>query len=210
MHDPTTPIERFVDAVAARRPTPGGGSVAALTGALAAAMGEMVVNYSLGRKGLEAHQNELKTSIEQLRKARSMLLGLMVEDQAGYDALTAARKLPESDPQRAGRFAAALLACIRGPQSIAAAAAEILRIVETLVDRVNPWLLSDLAVCADLAMATCRSAGHNVRVNLCDVADESERMSFQNMTDAVLAHALERIQRISPRIWARHAASRST
>ena len=54
-------IGAFLNAAAARQPAPGGGSVTALAGALAAAMGEMVLNYSVGKKDLAAHQDELKT-----------------------------------------------------------------------------------------------------------------------------------------------------
>jgi formiminotetrahydrofolate cyclodeaminase len=55
LHDQTTSIEKFLEAASAKQPTPGGGSISALAGALAAAMGEMVVNYSVGKKGLESH-----------------------------------------------------------------------------------------------------------------------------------------------------------
>src|SRR5213080_1664714 len=98
MYDQNTKLAEFLDATAARQPTPGGGSVTALTGALAAAMGEMVVNYSLGKKGLEAYADELRPVVEELTRARQLMLNLMSEDQAAYAALTAARKLPAGTP----------------------------------------------------------------------------------------------------------------
>src|SRR3954463_8306073 len=96
MYDQSTTIEKFLDASAARQPTPGGGSVAALAGALAASMGEMVVNYSLGKKDLEAFADELKPALAEYHRARGMLVQLMGEDQQAYAALTAARKLPDT------------------------------------------------------------------------------------------------------------------
>ncbi len=63
MLDKTTTIEKFLEAAAAKQPTPGGGSVSALAGALAASMGEMVLNYSVGKKGLEAHDAVLKNAL---------------------------------------------------------------------------------------------------------------------------------------------------
>src|SRR5947208_13252171 len=95
MYDQNTTLKDFLNAAAARQPTPGGGSVTALAGALAASMGEMVVNYSIGKKGLEAFQGELKPAVEELHRARGLLLRLMAEDQAAFQALTTARKLPE-------------------------------------------------------------------------------------------------------------------
>jgi formiminotetrahydrofolate cyclodeaminase len=62
-----------------------------------------------------------------------------------------------------------------------------------------------LAVAADLAMATTRCAVYNVRVNLGDVVDPRERESIESVIGQTLSHAAVLIQRVSPRIWARHA-----
>ena len=208
MYGTETSIGTFLDAAAARQPAPGGGSVTALVGALAATMGEMTVNYSVGKKGLEPHQEALKTALAELRRARGLMLSLMAEDQAAYEALTAARKLPEGSPQRESELPAALLACIRVPEAMAATAVAILEICDRVVDKVNRYLLSDLAVCADLAMATTRCAIYNVRVNLTDHADLKGRREAEDTIAQMLMHASIYIQRIVPRIWDRHAAGK--
>src|SRR5260221_14051228 len=81
MFGPATARGEFLDAAAAKRPTPGGGSITALVGALAASMGEMTLNYSVGKKGLEAHQEQLKSALVGLTRARGLLVQLMTEDQ---------------------------------------------------------------------------------------------------------------------------------
>jgi formiminotetrahydrofolate cyclodeaminase len=205
MYDATTTLADFLQAAAARQPAPGGGSVTALVGALAASMGEMVVNYSLGKKGLEADQSDLRAALSELTRARGLMLQLMVEDQLAYEALTAARKLPENSPQRRDQLPAALLASISTPQAVAAAAVAVLGLCDRLVDITNRFLLSDLAVSADLAMATVRCAVYNVRVNLADVTDPADRHAIEASVGQVLSHAAVLIQRVSPRIWARHA-----
>jgi formiminotetrahydrofolate cyclodeaminase len=205
MYDQTTPIGTFLDAAAAKQPAPGGGSVTALVGALAAAMGEMAVNYSVGKKGLEPHQAELKTALAELHRARQLMLSLMAEDQIAYEALTAARKLPEDSPQREQELAVALLACIRVPQAMAATAVAVIELCDRVVDKVNFYLLSDLAVCADLAMATTRCAIYNVRVNLPDLEDLNAKSEAEETIGQVLSHAAMHIQRVGPRIWERHA-----
>ncbi|MDQ3439055.1 MAG: cyclodeaminase/cyclohydrolase family protein [Planctomycetota bacterium] len=205
MYDHTTPIGTFLDAAAAKQPAPGGGSTTALVGALAAAMGEMTVNYSVGKKGLEAHQTELKTALAELHRARQLMLSLMAEDQIAYEALTAARKLPADSPQRVQELPAALLACIRVPQAMAATAVAVIELCDGVVDHVNYYLLSDLAVCADLAMATTRCGIYNVRVNLADVEDLNVKRDAEDTINQVLSHARMYIQRVGPRIWARHA-----
>jgi formiminotetrahydrofolate cyclodeaminase len=204
---PETSLAEFLNAAAARQPTPGGGSITALVGALAASMGEMTINYSVGKKGLEAYQAELKPALAELTRARQLLIQLMSEDQAAFETVTAARKLPEIDPQRQGRFDAALLACIRIPEAMAATAVAILEVVDRITNFVNPHLLSDLAVCADLAMATARCAIYNVRANLPDVKDSADRASIEGTIRSLLTHAATLIQRVAPRIWERHEQS---
>src|SRR5437764_13058742 len=92
MFETSTPLDQFLDAAAAKQPAPGGGSVTALVGALAASMGEMVVNYSIGKKDLTAHDATFREALAELTRARSLLLELMAEDQGAFAALTAARK----------------------------------------------------------------------------------------------------------------------
>jgi formiminotetrahydrofolate cyclodeaminase len=203
MYDGSTTISEFLSAAAAKQPTPGGGSVSALAGALAAAMGEMVVNYSIGKKGLAAHEAQLREALAELARARGMMLELMVEDQAAYEAMTAVRRLPADSPVRRERFAATLGICIRVPQVIAATAAAVLELCERLVDRVNRHLLSDLAACAELAMATVRCGGYNVRVNLSDVPDAVQKQAYAAQAQAQAARAVEIVRRVMPRIWRR-------
>lgn len=204
MLDESSTIAAFLEATAARQPTPGGGGVTALTGALAAAIGEMVVNYSLGKKGLEAYQDELRPAVEELTRVRKMMLALMAEDQAAYATLTAARKLPTTVPDRDEQIRAALRSSIAAPQAMAATAVAVLELCDRIINFVNFYLLSDLAVSADLAMATARCAIYNVRVNLPDVADRAERQRVESTVSHVLGRAAVLIQRVAPRIWERH------
>ncbi len=204
MYDKNVTIQQFVEAAAAKKPTPGGGSISALCGALSAAMGEMVVNYSIGKKDLAAYEGELRPALERLHKARTLLLELMVEDQTAFTALSAAKKLPPG-PERDSQFTAALLAAIRTPEAIGAAAVAVLRITDQIINFVNYYLLSDLAVCADLAMATTRCSVYNVRVNLPDVTEPADRQRIESTMGQLLSHAATLIQGIGPRIWARHA-----
>lgn len=197
-------INEFLSAAAAKQPAPGGGSATALTGALAASMGEMVVNYTIGKKAAEPFEGELRPALAELSRARALMLKLMEEDQMAFEMLSAIKKLPEDSPERAAKFDAALLACIRAPQAMGATALAVLTICDRIINFVNYYLLSDLAVCADLAMATLRCSIYNVRVNLADVQDADDRRNIESNTGQLLAHAADIIREVSPRIWARH------
>src|SRR5690606_13614194 len=148
----------------------------------------------------------LQATLGEFARAREMLLQLMAEDQAAFQAISALRKLPADSPERNDRLPAAVLACIRIPETVAATCVAMLDRCDKIVDKVNHYLLSDLAVCADLAMATTRCAIYNVRVNLQDVEDLQDRQSIEKTMNALLSRATASVQRVSPRIWARSAA----
>ena len=200
-YDQHQTIERFLDAAAAKQPAPGGGSAAALAGALAASMGEMVINYSVGKKSLAAHESDLQAALSEFHRARQLMLALMAEDQAAYVALTDARKQLKDGRGKSEALDAALLASIRVPQSIGAAAVAVIELTDRIAQKVNRHLLSDLAVCAELAMATARCAVYNVRVNLSDVQESTERDHFEQWCAKLLTHGRDAIQRVMPRIW---------
>lgn len=200
MYDATSTIGEFLEAAAARHPTPGGGAVAALAGALAAAMGEMVIHYSIGKQP-EADEM-LRGALAELGRARALLVGLMAEDQAAFESLTAARKI--ADPrEKQEQYNMAMLACVRVPQAMAAIGLSVLEISDRVVDRSSKWLLSDLAVCCELAMATVRCGVYNVRVNLASMEDARDRASLESAGEKMLERALPLIQRCLPRIWER-------
>jgi formiminotetrahydrofolate cyclodeaminase len=107
-------------------------------------------------------------------------------------------------PDKQATMNAAILACVRVPEAIGAAAVRVLEIADEQVNHVNPFLLSDLAVCADLAMATARCSIYSVRANLPDVTDPADRRAIESTISQMLSRAGVLIQRVSPRIWARH------
>lgn len=210
MYDRNTTIDAFLTAAAAKQPAPGGGSATALTGALAASMGEMVLAYSIDKKSLEAHRPQLQTARAEFTRARKLLLQLMVEDQAAFETFSLLRKLPADSAERREKYPVAVLACIRVPQAMAATAAVLLDLCSQVVDICNHYLLSDLAVCADLAMASIRCAIYNCRINLDELDTPQERIAIETQTQQILDRAIPTIQQLSQRIWARVKQSAST
>jgi methenyltetrahydrofolate cyclohydrolase len=188
--DRETPLGGFLDAIAAKQPTPGGGAVSAVVGALAAAIGEMAINYSIGRKATPQFDAELTVVLGELTRARAMMLELVIEDQNAFAELSEAKKLPADDSSRVVRVTAAVEMCIAVPRAIGATALTMLRIVEPIVEKTNKWLLSDLAVCVELAMATIRTAQYSVRANLGEV-DGARRKSLVKECDEQVRRGVE-------------------
>jgi glutamate formiminotransferase len=167
--------EAFVTAVAAPTAAPGGGSVAALTGALAAALGEMVCGLSLNRSSLAAHHPKLKELQNRLGSLRQRLLENIDRDALSYEAVMAAFKLPRTaETERAGRAQAIEEASKNAtlvPLETAELSTEIAEIISSLRDITIPLAASDLAVALDLAGTAQRGAIENVRANLPSIKD---------------------------------------
>lgn len=188
----TMTIGSFLDAVAAKNPTPGGGAVAAAAGALGAALGSMVVAYSLGKKNLAEHQPALERAATALRKARDIFLELAEEDAAGYAVLNELLKLPAGDPRREAEMAGAVEASLAPPRATVAAAADVMRLLETLAPMTNRFLRSDLVVAAGLAETTARAGWWNIAANISMVTDAAARSATVTEATRLLSEAASR------------------
>ncbi len=167
--------EDFVIAVAAETPAPGGGSVAALAGALAVALGEMVAKITLRRKSPASHQSAVDVPLMKLTALRERLLENIDRDARSYEAVIAARRLPKATEADQARRAKAIedanKVAATVPLETAHLAAEAGRLIESLRSITIPQAASDLAVALHLADAAFKSALENVRVNLASIHD---------------------------------------
>ena len=158
-------VEGFLDSVAQKSPTPGGGAVAAVAGTLSGALAQMVLSYSVGKKSLAANEPELQAARASLGRARGVMLELAAEDEAAYAVLNDLMKLPADDPRSKGIGDAALTAT-QVPLALMATGCDLLRLFVRLAAITNRQLRSDLAIAAVLAEATVRASHWNVRINL--------------------------------------------
>lgn len=170
----TQGIGAFLESLAAKTPTPGGGAVAGLTAATAAALASMVVSYSIGKKSLSAHEPVLRDHAAALERERSLFLELADADAVAYGRVNTLMKLPETDPNRASELPAAIRESVRVPQMLQAACAEMLRRLQTLAPITNRNLRSDLAIAAVLADAAARGCVWNITVSCGDLPDAAD------------------------------------
>ena len=166
----------FPDMVAAGTPTPGGGSVAAMCGVMAAALGQMVCNLTIGKPKYADREPRLKDIRDELERSGMQLRELIAEDAASFEAVLKAYRLPkETDEQkqeRATQVQSATLFAINVPLDTARRSFEVLKHLRELADIGNPNALSDMAVGAQLAQTAIKGASYNVRVNLGSLTDK--------------------------------------
>jgi formiminotetrahydrofolate cyclodeaminase len=169
-------------AIAAKEPTPGGGAVAGLIGAIGAALGAMVVNYSMGRKSLAAHDELHRSALVRLDSMRADGLALAERDSKAYGRLSELWKLDKDDERRQREFQPAVREAIAAPRACLDFASELVSLLMELRKAVNRNLASDLAIAAILGEAAARGAAWNVRVNLPLLEDEAEARELEQVT----------------------------
>ncbi len=106
-------MEAFLDELASGAPTPGGGSAAAIIGAMGAALLSMVCNVTLGKKGQEAVESDMKAVRDESERLRARLTAMVADDIAAFDGLMAAYRLPKSNDEEKSRRAEAIQANLR-------------------------------------------------------------------------------------------------
>lgn len=189
-------LDEFLAALGDKSPTPGGGAVASVVGALAAALGRMVVAYSVGKKSLAAHQPELERAQTILTLSTSLMLQLAEDDARAYSILNELNRLPETDPTRQQHFPAALNAAIAAPRAILGASCDLLKLLERLQPITNTHLRSDLAIAAILSQAAAKSAWCNIHINLPLLASADEREQLIAEGQSLLTDASQRCERL--------------
>ncbi len=171
------PLREYLTDAASGEPTPGGGSVAAVVGALATTMATMGANFTLGRPKFAQHDQQVQAEMDRLEAQRTAYLELMQEDMAAYGRVLAAYRLPKSSDEekqvRRQAIQQALREAMAVPLQSAAAALSTLQSSAVLAGMVNPNLLSDVAVAAVLAEAVFECGQINVEINLSQIKDES-------------------------------------
>ena len=182
-------VSEMLDAVAARQPTPGGGAIAALTVAMAASLGEMVLRYRIGRTDAAAHDALHGETLESLERLRSSAVEGADTDARAFERLSALWKLPADDQRRQAEWADAVAGAIDAPQHVIATGLAVLELLERVSPTVGTNLRSDLAIAALLARSGVHAAAWNVSVNLPQLADDARAADLEQETSRTVARA---------------------
>jgi len=170
-------VAEFLARLASGDPTPGGGAVAALAGALGAALVSMVCNLTVGRERYAATDTETRAILADATALLEALQDGVQRDASAYDTLMAAFRLPRGDDQeKAARSDAIQTATVGAtivPLELAEASAKVIDLAEQAIGKTNPNAASDLAVAALLGVAAVESAAANVEINLKTLKDAS-------------------------------------
>ncbi len=197
-------LSGFVASVASSNPVPGGGSVAAHAGALAAALAQMVTGLTIGKKKYAAVDAEMKEAALNAVSLGNNLASLVKRDAEAYSLVSEAHKLPKEPADAAARrseaVTSALLKAAEVPLETARAAVEVAKIAALVAEKGNTNAVTDAGVAALLAEAACKGADYNVRVNVSALEDRSKGERLASESRDLVKKVAELAEKVAERV----------
>jgi formiminotetrahydrofolate cyclodeaminase len=184
-------IQVFLDELASKASTPGGGSAAAIIGAMGAALISMVANFTVGKKGYEEVDAEARDILDKSEKLRAQLTGMIKADVDVFNKVMGAYGMAkDTDEQKTARTAAiqaALKEATDVPLACARLSAEVIKLCQPIAEKGNKNVISDAGVAVLAGLAALRSAALNVYINIGGIKDEAFVRDRRKQLDDILA-----------------------
>ena len=195
------PVEEFSRVLGSNSPAPGGGSVAALSGALGANLVSMVCSLSIGKKDYESFDNELAEALKLARTLSEGLLKRVDLDTEAFNSVMAAFKMTKQTEEevksRTEAIQAGFKEAVQSPLGIARECLDVLRLANKLLGKSNTNALSDLGVASLQAYAGLEGAIMNVKINIPSIKDTN----FVSETSLEVSALLEEGTRVGNNIY---------
>ena len=185
----------YLDDLASAKPTPGGGSTAALSGAMGVALVCMVARLTLGKAEYAAAHKEVEEIVQHAEVLRARFQVLMSEDMEAYGRLSACFKLPKASSEEKAIRARAIQSSLRDaalvPLEIAERAVELVHYCRRIAEIGNKNVLSDIATGSTLASAAASGASWMVRVNIQGLKDQAQAEELDQRLNGALQAVTE-------------------
>ncbi len=180
-----TAAEQFIEAVASPAPTPGGGAVAAHTGALGCALALMAISTTLKNQINPFPLEDGRTRLNTLKEAFKQLTR---QDAKAYEDFLAAKRMPKENPARTAELQKTLCNAAQIPTDTATTACQALEELKNIQPYIAPIIKSD-AQCAFYLLQTCiRLAVENIRANLDYIQNPDKKQFFQQKIEEFAKH----------------------
>jgi len=194
----------FVEVLASKSATPGGGGAAALTGAIGMALGSMVCNLTIGKKKYAEHEDAVKDILEKAHKIEADLLNMIDEDAENFLPLSKAygikAKTEEEKKKKAETLENALKQACEVPVEIVKTAYESIKLHEELVDKGSRLAISDVGVGVQCLRAALISGQLNVTININSIKDEEYVAKVRKETESLVEEGIEIADRVYKKV----------
>ena len=187
----------FIGALSSNAPVPGGGGASATVGALAAALGMMVTNLTIGKKKYADYEEEHIRCRSELEGLRDRLITLTDKDAEAFEPLSRAYSLPKDAPDYERIMEEALLTASLAPLEIMDTALECAHVLEVLVEKGSRLAISDVGVGIYFAQAAIEGAALNVYINTKMMKDRTRAEALNDRADAIIREGAALKEKIS-------------
>ncbi len=186
-------LQSFLDQLASKASTPGGGSAAAIMGAMGAALVSMVANFTVGKKKYEHVEQEMQALLQQSEDLRTRLTGMIQADIDVFnnvmDAYGMAKETEEEKAARSKAIQSALKEATDVPLACAQLCADVIGLCRPVAEKGNLNVISDAGVAVLAAHAALRSAALNVYINIGGIRDEAFVNDRRDKLEQILSGA---------------------
>ena len=190
----------FIDALAAKQPTPGGGGAAAYVGALGTALGRMVCAYTVGKKKYADVEKEIFGIEKTLKEMQDQLAGMVDRDAAAFKPLSEAYGLPKDAPDREVIMENALRRAATVPVDVMCDVCSVIEYLDVLAEKGSRMVISDAGVAAECCKAALRGAALNVYINTKSMTDREYAELIDEQTDAMLKEYVPMADRVYEKV----------
>lgn len=187
----------FIGALSSNAPVPGGGGASATVGALAAALGMMVTNLTIGKKKYADYEEALIRCRSELEGLRDRLITLTDKDAEAFEPLSRAYSLPKDAPDYERIMEEALLTASLAPLEIMDTALECAHVLEVLVEKGSRLAISDVGVGIYFVQAAIEGASLNVYINTKMMKDRTRAEALNDRADAIIREGAALKEKIS-------------
>ena len=187
----------FLDALASKAPTPGGGGASALVGALGTALCTMVGNYTVGKKKYAGVEEDVKALMEKAEDIRARLLALVDADAAAFEPLSRAYSIPKDDPGRGEIMEQCLRDAAAVPMEILRLSCEAIDLHREMLDKGSVMMLSDVGTGVIFCWSALYGACLNVKVNTKSMADRA----YAEAMNAEADELVNRYRKIAEQVY---------
>ena len=193
-------VADFTDEVSRESPAPGGGSIAALCGALGASLSSMVANLTANKRGSEAVDEMLNEAAEEAQELKAFLVKAVDEDTNAFNEYMDARRLPSKTAEEKERKHRAeqqgLKKAVQVPLDTARKSLQAIRIAESVVQHGNPNSITDVGVGAQVAFSGVKGGVYNVLINLKEIEDKAFVAEMKKTCSELENEALEALNNV--------------
>lgn len=186
MHTADQTCGAFLDALASKAPTPGGGGASALAGALGAALCTMVGNYTVGKKKYADVEEDVKALMAKAEDIRARLLAQVDADAAAFEPLSRAYAIPKDDPKRGEVMERCLRDAAAAPMAILRLCCQAIDLHREMLDKGSVMMLSDVGTGVVLCWGALYGAALNVKVNTKSMADRAYAEAMNREADQLV------------------------